>query len=98
MAEEITYYAIVDDLSSPEHPAGVLRRIKHDDGERDEAFGADLRWAGSSLLYEHEHGDLENKFIPITEDEANQIVARIRETAGPAESPRAEGSAGTAST
>lgn len=29
MAEEITYYAIIDDLSSLEHPAGVLRRIKH---------------------------------------------------------------------
>ena len=85
MAEVITYYAIVDDLSSRERPVGVLRRIEHDGGERDEAFGTDLRWANSSLLYEHEHGDLENKFVPITEDEANQIVARIRETANPAE-------------
>ena len=40
MAEEITYYAIIDDFSSLEHPAGVLRRIKHDGGERDETFGA----------------------------------------------------------
>ena len=51
MAEKITYYAIVDDFSSVEHPAGVLRRIKHDDGERDETFGTDLRWARSALLY-----------------------------------------------
>jgi hypothetical protein len=83
MAEEITYYAIVDDLSSREHPAGVLRRIRHAGGERDESFGTDMRWASSSLLYEYEHGDLENKFIPITEAEANQIVARIREIAEP---------------
>ena len=78
MAEEITYYAIVDDYSSRERPAGVLRRIKHDRGERDETFGNDLTWARSPLLYEHEHGDLENKFIPITEEEANRIVERIR--------------------
>jgi hypothetical protein len=83
MAEEITYYAIVDDLSSHPHPAGVLRRVKHAGGERDETFGTDLRWAGSSLLYEHEHGDLGNKFLPITEDEAGEIVARIRGAARP---------------
>jgi hypothetical protein len=85
MAEEITHYAIVDDLSSRERPAGVLRRVKHAGGERDETFGTDLCWAPSSLLYEHEYGDLGNKFIPITEDEASQIVARIRDAATPGE-------------
>jgi hypothetical protein len=78
MAQEITYYAIVDDHSSRERPAGILRRIRHDRGERDETFGRDLTWARSSLLYEHERGDLENKFIPIPEEEANRIVERIR--------------------
>lgn len=79
MAEEITYYAIIDDASSREHPAGVLRRISHDSGERDETFGTDLKWARSALLYEHENGDLENKFVPISEEEADRIVARIRQ-------------------
>jgi hypothetical protein len=83
MAEAITYYAIIDDLSSREHPAGVLRRVTHAGGERDETFGTDLRWASSSLLYEYEHGELGNKFIPITEDEADQIVTRIRDAARP---------------
>jgi hypothetical protein len=78
MAEEITYYAIVDDQSSPDRPAGVLRRIRHDGGERDETYGNDLRWARSSLLYEYENGEVGNKFVPITEDEANQIALRIR--------------------
>jgi len=78
MAEEITYYAIVDDQSSREQPAGVLRRIRNNGGERDETFGRDLTWAHSSLLYEHEHGDLENKFVLIGEEEAGRIVERIR--------------------
>jgi hypothetical protein len=82
MPEEIIYYAIIDDFSSLEHPAGVLRRVKHDDGERDETFGTDLTWARSALLYEHEHGDLENKFVPISLAEAERIVARIRGMAG----------------
>jgi hypothetical protein len=81
MAEEITYYAIIDDSSSLEHPAGVLRRIEHDGGERDETFGTDLRWARSALLYEHENGDLENRFVPISAEEADRIVARIRHLA-----------------
>jgi len=81
MAEEITYYAIIDDSSSLGHPAGVLRRIKHDGGERDETFGTDLKWARSSLLYEHENGDLENRFAPISAEEADRIVARIRQLA-----------------
>jgi hypothetical protein len=78
MAEDITYYAIINDLSSRERPGGVLRRVKHEDGERDETFGADLMWAPSSLLYAYERGDLTNKFIPIGEDEAQHIVDRIR--------------------
>ena len=35
MAEEVSYYAIVNDFSSHEEPGGVLRRIKRDGGERD---------------------------------------------------------------
>lgn len=81
MAEDVTYYAIIDDLSSLEHPAGVLRRIRHEGGERDETFGTDLTWARSQLFYEHEHGDLENKFVPISAEEADRIVARIRHLA-----------------
>jgi hypothetical protein len=83
MAEEITYYAIVDEESSREHPAGVLRRIKHDGGQRDEAFGSDLTWSRTWLMYSSERGDLENEFIPITEEEAERIVQRTRRQARP---------------
>ena len=78
MAEEISYYAIVNDFSSREQPGGVLRRVKTDDGERDETFGTDLQWGRSSLMYAYERGDLTNDMVPISEEEADQIVARIR--------------------
>jgi hypothetical protein len=79
MPDKVTYYAIVDDLSSREQPAGVLRRIYFEaGGRRDEAFSKDLVWVRTVLLVSAERGDLQNEFIEITEDEANQIVARIR--------------------
>jgi hypothetical protein len=79
MPDKVTYYAIIDGLSSRERPAGVFRRIYTEDGgRRDEAFTRSLAWEHSWSLVSAERGDLENRFIEITEDEANQIVARIR--------------------
>jgi hypothetical protein len=79
MPDKVTYYAIVDDLSSREQPTGVLRRSYFEvGGRRDEAFSQDLVWERTSLLVSAERGDLQNEFIEISEDEANQIVARIR--------------------
>jgi hypothetical protein len=79
MPDKVTYYAIVNDLSSRERPAGVFRRIYTEDGGRsDEAFTRKLRWEYSTSLISAERGDLDNDFIEITEDEANQIVERIR--------------------
>ena len=78
MSEQTTYYAIIDDFSSRNEPAGVLRRIKHGGGQRDEAFGRDLMWSHSTLLYSAERGNLDNKFMEISEEEAERIVARIR--------------------
>lgn len=81
MAEEVTYYALVDDYSSREKPGGVVRRVKHDQGQRDEAFSRELTWKRTSLLYASERGDTMNDFYPITEDEAMAIVDRIRREA-----------------
>jgi hypothetical protein len=81
MPDEVTFYAIVDNLSSRERPAGVLRRTYTEaGGRRDEAFSRDLVWKSTALLVSAERGDLKNQFIEITEDEANQIVDRIRAT------------------
>jgi hypothetical protein len=79
MPDKVTYYAIVDDLSSREQPAGVLKRVYFEaGGRRDEAFSHDLAWERTTLLVSAERGDLQNEFIEISEAEANRIVERIR--------------------
>jgi len=79
MPDKVTYYAIVNDLSSRERPSGVFRRTYTEaGGKRDEAFTRNLLWEFSPLLISAERGDLQNEFIEITEAEANQIVEQIR--------------------
>jgi len=81
MPGKVTYYAVVNDMSSRSRPAGVFRRTYFaDGGRRDEAFTRNLIWERSVSLVSAERGDLQNEFIEITEDEANQIVDRIRAT------------------
>ena len=81
MPDKVTFYAVIDNLSSRERPAGILRRTYFESGgRRDEAFSRDLVWKSTALLVSAERGDSKNEFIEITEDEANQIVDRIRAT------------------
>ena len=82
MAEKVTYYAIIDDYSRRDEPAGVARRIEHDEGQRDEAFGRDLSWGHTTLLYSAERGNLDKQIVPISEEEAERIVERIRREVG----------------
>lgn len=81
MAHRVAYYAIIDALSSRESPAGVLRRVMHPDGQRDEAFGHDLAWRHTFLLYSAERGNLDNKLRQISGIEAARIVGRVRTAA-----------------
>jgi hypothetical protein len=83
MIEKITYYAIIDEFTSRDRPAGVLRRVENDEGEIDEVFSRNLKWEFSPLLYSAERGDLANDFVPISEEEAGRIVERIRGLADP---------------
>jgi hypothetical protein len=79
MPDKILYYAIVDELSSREHPAGLFRRTYTEAGGlRDEAFTRNLIWKNSSTLVSAERGDLENDFIEITADEASQLMEQLR--------------------
>jgi hypothetical protein len=79
MPDRVTYYAVVNDLSSNERPAGAFRRTYTEDGGRsDEAFTRNLRWEYSTSLISAERGDLQNEFIEITEDEANKLIERLR--------------------
>jgi hypothetical protein len=85
MTDQITYYAIFGEDSSPDRPVGVFRRVKGDSGQVDEVFSRHLKWEFSPLLYSAERGDTMYDFIPISEDEADLIVVRTREEADRAE-------------
>ncbi|HVT69042.1 MAG TPA: hypothetical protein VHF26_14925 [Trebonia sp.] len=85
MAEEITYYAMIDELTSRDNPRTVLRRVRNDEGTIDEIFSRHLRWEFSPLMYSAERGDLANEFVPVSEAEAMRIVQRIGEQAASAE-------------
>jgi hypothetical protein len=85
MTDQVTYYAICDEDSSVDRPVGVFRRIKGESGQVDEVFSRHLRWEFSPLLYSAERGDTMYDFIPISEDEADRIVTRIRDAAGSTE-------------
>ena len=78
MSTKVTYYAIVNDYSSRDKPGGVVRRVEDGNAEYDEQFGHDLKWTRTPLLYSFERGNLDNQLYEITEEEANQIVERIR--------------------
>jgi hypothetical protein len=79
MADKVIYYAVVNDLSSRDRPAGLFRRTYTEAGGlRDEAFTRNLIWKNSSTLVSAERGDLENDFIEITEDEASRLMEQLR--------------------
>ena len=79
MPDRITYYAVVNDLSTRQRPAGLFRRTYTEAGGlRDEAITRKLVWKDSSSLVSAERGDLDNDFIEITENEANQLMEQLR--------------------
>lgn len=79
MPDKVIFYAVVNDLSSRQHPAGLFRRTYTEAGGlRDEAFTTDLVWEQSSSLFSAERGDLLNEFVEISEVEANQLMEELR--------------------
>lgn len=79
MPDKVTYYAVIDERSSRERPAGLFRRtFTEAGGLRDEAFTTNLVWKGSSSLISAERGDLQYEFVEISENEANQIMEQLR--------------------
>jgi hypothetical protein len=63
----------------------VLRRVETDQGQIDELFSRDLTWERSPLLHAADRGDTMLDFTEITEEEADQIVGRIRAQANDSE-------------
>ena len=79
MPDKVIFYAVVNDLSSRQHPGGLFRRTYTEAGGlRDEAFTTNLVWEHSSSLFSAERGDLLNEFVEISEVEANQLMEELR--------------------
>ncbi|MDX6421245.1 MAG: hypothetical protein QOG28_5865 [Trebonia sp.] len=85
MADNITNLAMIDELTRRDNQSTVLRRERNDEGTIDEIFSRHLSWEFSPLMNSAERGDLANDFVPISEEEAERIVARIRETGSAAD-------------
>ncbi len=79
MPDRVTYYAVIDERSIREQPAGLFRRIYTEAGGlRDEAFTTNLVWKRSWSLISAERGDLQREFVEIGEEEANQVMEQLR--------------------
>jgi hypothetical protein len=85
MTGKVTYYAMTDVHTSRRRPRTVLRRAETDEGRTDELFSRNLKWELSPLLYSAERGDTMFDFTEIPEEEADQIVGRIRAQANDSE-------------
>jgi hypothetical protein len=85
MTGKVTYYAMTDVHTNRRRPRTVLRRLETDEGRTDELFSRNLKWELSPLLYSAERGDTMFDFTEITEEEADQIVDRIRAQASESE-------------
>jgi hypothetical protein len=72
---------IRDASATAERPAGLARRIEHHLGQRDEAFGYDLTWRHTFLVYAAELGSLDNRLVQISGHDAARLVALIRRDA-----------------
>lgn len=82
MAEQITYYAIIDYHATREDPAGLVRRVRHDTGFRDEALERDLNWRFTQAIVEWVRAESTDDLIEVSEEEADRIVDRFRQEWG----------------
>ena len=79
MPRTITYYALIDDESARDRPAGIVRRLEDSDGGFvDEGLHRDLGWHRTSAIIEWERAESTDDLVEVTEDEANQIIDRFR--------------------
>jgi hypothetical protein len=80
MTDSLVYYAIVDHRSTRQDPAGIARRRQlQEGGFRDEALNIDLNWRFTPLIVEWKRAESTDDLVEVPEDEAQQIIERLRE-------------------
>ena len=83
MIDPIIYYAIIDHRATLAEPAGLARRRPLDvGGFRDEAIGRDLTWHFTPLIVEWKRAESTDDLVEVGEEEANRIIAGLRERWG----------------
>lgn len=83
MAEDITYYAIIDYRGTREDPAGIARRRRIESGGFcDEALGRDLNWHFTPLIVEWRRAESTDDLEELSQEEAERVIERFRERWG----------------
>ena len=83
MPEKVTYYAVVGEDRTIGNPSGLVRRRHAAGGPVDESLARDLSWSFTDAIYQLERGEnFGPELMEISEDEANVLVERFRETWG----------------
>lgn len=84
MPDKITFYAIVDDDTTADKPAGLLRRLEFDqDGFTDEGLRRDFSWDFTPLIIEWERSDFAYELVEVSHAQASKIIEYFREKWGP---------------
>ncbi len=88
MPDKITFYAIIDDDTTPDKPAGLLRRLEFDqDGFTDEGLRRDFSWDFTPLIIEWERSDFAYELVEVSHAQASKIIEYFREKWGPLGQP-----------
>ena len=83
MSEKVTYYAVTLNAGERANPDGLARRRwLSEGGVEDEMLRRDLTWKRDTVIAEWNRGDATEELLEISEDEANVLVERFRETWG----------------
>jgi hypothetical protein len=86
MPELTTYYAIIDNETSRENPAGIVRRVEDSDGGFiDEGLHIDLAWHRTPIIVEWERAESTDDLAEVPADEAELIIERLAARWGSAE-------------
>lgn len=84
MSDKITFYAVVGDEASIEHPYGLLRRLEFDDdGFSDETLRRDFSWQYTPAIAEWQRGKLSYELVEVSHAQAGKIIEYFREQWGP---------------
>jgi hypothetical protein len=83
VSEKVTYYAVTLNAGDRANPDGLARRRwLSEGGIEDEMLRRDLTWKRDTVIAEWMRGDATEELLEISEDEANVLVERFRETWG----------------